>query len=205
VGGDRTDGGEVAASASNCPGRAVPGSEGSDEVLERDGQSMAEEPLRREISGLKAGEDADHREPEDYEARLEEQSKTIVELRRAVVDYGGEVARLKAELGRVAGALAELAERQAEPRASTEIEKRFRGKEAERAEWQEKQQKRRLPSDAVNNVIAMTAGAAIGVLPYEFHDFSAGAAGLAASAVALGAGMIAVWRERRKAKDDAHH
>jgi hypothetical protein len=42
-------------------------------------------------------------------------------------------------------------------------------------------------------------------LPYQVPDFPPEVAGLAAGGVALGAGIIAEWRERRKAKDDADH
>jgi hypothetical protein len=59
--------------------------------------------------------------------------------------------------------------------------------------------------DAINNVISVAVGGTITDPAYHLRDLSPESAGIAATGVALGAGMIAVWRERRKAKDDADH
>ena len=57
----------------------------------------------------------------------------------------------------------------------------------------------------MNSAISVAVGSAITALPYQIHDFPPEVAGIAAGGVALGAGIIAVWRERRKADDDADH
>jgi hypothetical protein len=171
---------------------------GDSPVRSPDGSSAAEEALRRRVSELEADKAGRDRRLAGYEARLEQQD-------RMIADQDKRTARLEADLGRVAEALLELREKQDEPPASPEIEGRFRGKEAERPEWKEAQHKRRLPTDAVNNAASVALGSAITALPYQIHDFPPEVAGLAAGGVAFGAGIIAIWRERRKAKDDADH
>ena len=172
-------------------------------VRSPDASPAAEEALRRRVSELEADKAVSDRRLAGYEARLTEQDRTIAEQGKHIAEQGKRTARLEADLGRVAQALGEVREKQDAPRASGEIEGRFRGKEAERPERKEEQHKRRLPTDAVNNAASAALGSAITALPYQVHDFPPEVAGLAAGGVALGAGIIAVWRERRKAKDDA--
>jgi hypothetical protein len=115
------------------------------------------------------------------------------------------IAQLETDLGQVAASVVELSKQRAETQPSTEIGNRAGGGQTERAERAEPQRDARLPSDAVNNVISLVAGGTITELAYHLRDLPAEYAGIGATGVAIGAGLIAVWRERRKAKDDANH
>lgn len=99
----------------------------------------------------------------------------------------------------------ELRQAQDGSRPSDGIAGRARGGAAERAEWKEPQHKRRLPTNAWNTVISAAAGGTLTELAYHLRNLPPEAAGAGASGLALGAGIIAVWRERRKVKDDADH
>lgn len=88
---------------------------------------------------------------------------------------------------------------------SAELASRARGGEAERAESKEAEHTWCLPTDAVNNVISIAAGGSVTELAYHVSSLSPEVAGVGAYAASLGAGIIAVLRERRKAKDDADH
>lgn len=149
-----------------------------------------EEALRTRVSELEADKAARDRQ-------LAAQAKTIAEQNQRID-------RLEAYVGQITTAVRELRQ-QDEPRPGAGIAERAGGGEAERAEWAERQHKRRLPTDAVNNVISVAAGATVTEVAYHFRDLPPEAAGIAASGIAFGAGMIAVWRERRKVKDDAIH
>lgn len=162
-----------------------------------DKTSTAEEALRKRVSELEADKVARDRQLAAQDVKLAAQAKTIAE-------QGGRIDRLEAYVGQITTAVRELRQ-QDESRPSADIAVRTRGGEAERAEWKEPQHKRRMPTDAVNNVISVAAGGTIADLAYHLRDLSPESAGVAATGVALGAGMIAVWRERRKAKDDADH
>jgi uncharacterized coiled-coil protein SlyX len=170
-----------------------------------DTAAAAEEVLRRRVSELEDGKAVDARRLAGYETRLAEQDRTIAELSKIIAGQGQSIARLEAGLDRVTGALDEVREKQEQSPPSAQIEQRFRGKDAEQPEWKEEQHKRRLPTDAVNSVVSAAVGSALTALPYQVHDFPPEVAGLAAGGVALGAGIIAVWRERRKADDDDSH
>ena len=74
-----------------------------------------------------------------------------------------------------------------------------------RAERAEREPRRRLPTDAVNNVVSAVAGGAITDLAYHLKELPPEYAGLGATGLTVAAGAIAVWRERRKANDDADH
>jgi hypothetical protein len=152
--------------------------------------SATEEALRTRVSELEADKVARDRQ-------LATQAKTITEQDQRID-------RLEAYVGQITTAVRELRQ-QNEPRPGTGIAERAGGGEAERAEWAERQHKRRLPTDAVNNVISIAAGATVMEVAYHFRDLPPEAAGIAVSGIAFGAGMIAVWRERRKDKDDAIH
>jgi hypothetical protein len=157
-----------------------------------DEPALTEEALRRRVSELEADKAASDKRLAEQDARLEGQDKRIT--------------LLEADLGRVAAILSELRTERAETEAAPGTRDRFRGGEAEREEAKEQQKpRRRVPTDAVNNTVAVAVGSAITALPYQVPDFPPEVAGLAAGGVALGAGIIAVWRERRKAKDDADH
>jgi hypothetical protein len=157
-----------------------------------------EEGLRRRVSELEADKAGRDQQLVAQDAKLAAQAKTIAEQDKRID-------RLQADLGRITVAVSELRKKQDEPRPSADIAERAGGGEAERTEWGEGQHKRRLPSDAVNNVISIATGSAVTEFAYHVRDLSPESAGVAASGIALGAGMIAVWRERRKAKDDADH
>jgi uncharacterized coiled-coil protein SlyX len=199
--GDQRNRDAEAASRGHPGGEPVAG--GDSPARSPDRSPAAEDALRRRVSELEADKTARDRQLAGYETRLAAQDKTIAEQGRHIAEQDKRTARLEADLGRVAEALLELREKQDDPRPSAEIGGRFRGKESERPEWKEEQHKRRLPTDAVNNVVSAAVGSAITALPYQIHDLPPEVAGIAAGGVALGAGIIAVWRERRKAKNDA--
>jgi hypothetical protein len=73
------------------------------------------------------------------------------------------------------------------------------------AERAEREPRRRLPTDAVNNVVSAVAGGAITDLAYHPKELPPEYAGLGTSGLTVAAGAIAVWRERRKANGDADH
>jgi hypothetical protein len=107
-------------------------------------------------------------------------------------------------VGRITTAVSELRQQQDDLQPSPDIAERAGGKQADRAK---PQHKRHLPSDAMNNVISIAAGVGLTDLAYHLRDLPPEYAGFGASGVAFGAGVIAVWRERRnrRAKDDADH
>jgi len=143
------------------------------------------EALRKRLAELEADKAV-------QDAKLTAQAKTIAE-------QGERIERLEAYVGRITTAVHELRQ-QDESQPSTEIAERAGGKQADRAK---PQQKRRIPTDAMNNVISVAAGGAITDLAYHLRDLPPEYAGVGASGLALGAGLISVWRERRKGGDDA--
>jgi hypothetical protein len=163
------------------------------------------EALRRCTGELQAERAASARLVAALEAKVAEQDSIIAQQGETIDVLNKGLAALKAEVGRIASRLEELDGKQGEPKASANIERRFRSSDAQPEEWEEEQPRRRLPTDAVNNVISAVAGTAIVALPYQVHDLPPEVAGIAAGGVTLGAGIIAVWRERRKAKDDDGH
>jgi uncharacterized coiled-coil protein SlyX len=138
------------------------------------------------------------------DAKIAGQDKTIAELRSTRIEQDERIARLETDLGRIAATVSELRKR-SDDQPSADIGHRARGGEAERGERAEPQQRRRLPTDAVNNVLSAAAGGTLTELAFRIHDLSPEYAGIGASALTIGAGIVAVWRERRKAKDDADH
>ena len=136
--------------------------------------------------------------------KIAAQDKTIAELRSTRAEQDKRIARLEAEFSQVAVAVSELKQR-AEDKASKGIAERAGGGEAERGERAERQPRLRFPTDAINNVLSAAAGGTLTELAYHVKDLSPEYAGIGASALTVGAGVVAVWRERRKAKDDADH
>jgi hypothetical protein len=133
--------------------------------------------------------------------KIAEQAGTIAELRAAKDEQGRRIDLLAAAVG-------ELGERREERRAGERIERRVSDGPkagAERAERAEREPRRRLPTDAVNNVVSAVAGGAITDLAYHLKELPPEYAGLGATGLTVAAGAIAVWRERRKANDDADH
>jgi hypothetical protein len=95
-------------------------------------------------------------------------------------------------------------ERREEQRAGASSGGSTTGPEAggERAE---REPRRRLPTDAVNNVVWGVTGGAITDLAYHLKELPPEYAGPGATGLTVAAGAIAIWRERRKANDDADH
>jgi uncharacterized coiled-coil protein SlyX len=195
---DRTEGTTDTSAEADRPSEADRAPEGVDQASAddrpatqpSDKPSTTEEALRTRVSELEADKAVRDRQ-------LTAQAKTIAEQDQRID-------RLEAYVGQITTAVRELRQ-QDEPRPGAGIAERAGGGEAERAEWAERQHKRRLPTDVVNNVISIAAGATVTEVAYHFRDLPPEAAGIAASGIAFGAGMIAVWRERRKVKDDAIH
>lgn len=160
-----------------------------------DKPSATEGALRKRVSELEADKVARDRQLAAQDVKLAVQAKTITE-------QGERIDRLESYVGRITTAVSELRQQQDEPRASTEIAERAGGKPEERAK---PQHKRRIPTDAMNNVISIAAGGTITELAYHLRDLPPEYAGVGATGLALGAGIVAVWRERRKAGDDADH
>jgi hypothetical protein len=163
-----------------------------------DKPSATEEALRERVGELEADKVA-------RDKQLAAQGQKIAEQDKIITRQGERIERLEAYVGRITTAVTELRQQQDELQPSRDIAERARGGEAERAEWKEPQHKRRLPTDAWNLVISAAAGGTLTELAYHVPDLSPENAGLGASAFAVGAGIVAVWRERRKAKDDDDH
>jgi hypothetical protein len=161
--------------------------------------SPAGDEASRERAGeLEADKAARDRQFAIQDAKLAAQARIIAE-------QSERIDRLESYIGQITTAVRELRQARDEPDASAGIAGRARGGETELAESKEPQHKRRMPTDTVNNVISVAAGAAITDLAYHLGELPPEVANLGASGVMLSAGIIAVWRERRKAKDDADH
>jgi uncharacterized coiled-coil protein SlyX len=163
------------------------------------------EALQSRIAELEADKADRDKQLTAQDAELLEQSKTIVELRSSNTAQDKRIAQLETGLSRLAASVSDLRGRHDEPQPSAGIADRARGGEADRGERPEPQHERRLPSDAVNNVISLVAGGTITELAYHIRNLPPEYAGIGASGLALSAGIVAVWREHRKAKDDADH
>ena len=202
--GEDEAGTEVKPDDSSHPATVAPAPESRDRAHADDSRptqpldkvSATEEALRKRVDELETDNAARDRQLAAQDAKLAAQAKIIAE-------QGERFDRLEAYVGQITTAVRELRQTRDDPHPSTDIAGRARGGETERAEWKEPQHKRRLPTDAVNNVVSIAAGGVIGDLAYHLRDLPPEAAGIATSGVAFGAGMIAVWRERRKGKDDA--
>jgi uncharacterized coiled-coil protein SlyX len=162
------------------------------------------ESLRKRAAELEADKEARDQRIAAQDEKIAAQDKTIAELRSTRAEQDKRIARLEAEFSQVAVAVSELKQR-AEDKASKGIAERAGGGETERGERAERQSWLRFPTDAINNVLSAAAGGTLTELAYHVKDLSPEYAGVGASALTVGAGVVAVWRERRKAKDDADH
>jgi uncharacterized coiled-coil protein SlyX len=158
--------------------------------------------LRQRVADLEAGNADRDSQLATRDKKLAEQDQVIAELRSERTEQDKRIAQLETDLGRIAASVSELQRHRTGQQPSADIAERAGGNQAERAR---SQHKRRVPTDTVNNVISIAAGGVITDLAYHLRDLPPETAGIGASGVALGAGLIAVWRERRKAKDDADH
>jgi uncharacterized coiled-coil protein SlyX len=153
--------------------------------------------LQKRVSELEADKVGQERRIAALDKKIAEQVGTIAELRAAKDEQGRRIDLLAAAVG-------DLGERREDQRAGERIERRVNhgpGADVERAE----REPRRLPTDAVNNVVSAVAGGAITDLAYHLKELPPEYAGLAATGLTVAAGAVAVWRERRKAKDDADY
>jgi uncharacterized coiled-coil protein SlyX len=167
--------------------------------------SIETDALRQRVAELESRNADRDKQLAAAEAKSAEQDQLIADLRSARAEQDKRIASLETDLGRIAASVQELREQRSEAQPSAELARRAGGGQADRAERAEPEHERRLPTDAVNNVIAAVAGGAITDLAYHVQDLPPEYAGIGASGLAIGAGIIAVWRERRKAKDDADH
>lgn len=181
----------------------------------------------RRVAELEARAAGDRAEIAELRKVVAEQGKDITELRTQAIADRAEMAeqrkviaaqdtrfdRLEAYVGQMTTAIRELRQPDGDADLSNEdaglsnkLANRAKGGEAERAESKEPEHKwRRLPTDAVNNVISVTAGGTMTELAYHVSSLSPEVAGLGAFGASLGAGIVAVMRERRRARDDADH
>jgi uncharacterized coiled-coil protein SlyX len=154
--------------------------------------------LQKRVSELEADKAGQERRIAALDEKIAEQAGTIAELRAANDEQGRRIDFLAAAVG-------ELGERREEQRAGERIDRRVNDGPEAGAERAEREPRRRLPSDAVNNVVSAVAGGAVADLAYHLKELPPEYAGLGATGLTVAAGAIAVWRERRKAKDDADH
>jgi uncharacterized coiled-coil protein SlyX len=161
--------------------------------------------LRQRVAELESRNADRDKQLAAAEMKSAEQDQLIADLRSAKAEQDKRLASLETDLGRITASVLELREQRSETQPSAELARRAGGGQTDRAERAEPEHERRLPTDAVNNVIAAVAGGAITDLAYHVQDLPPEYAGIGASGLAIGAGIIAVWRERRKAKDDADH
>jgi uncharacterized coiled-coil protein SlyX len=154
--------------------------------------------LRKRVSELEADKAGQERRIAALDKKVAVQAGTIAELRAAKDEQGRRIDLLAAAVG-------ELGERREDQRASERIERRINDGPEAGAERAEREPRRRLPTDAVNNVVSAVAGGAITDLAYHLKELPPEYAGLGATGLTVAAGAVAVWRERRKAKDDADH
>jgi uncharacterized coiled-coil protein SlyX len=146
----------------------------------------AEDLLRERVAEAEADKVARDRRFAAQDAKIAEQDKVIAELRSSRAGQDERIARLEADLGRVAVTVGGLRKRPGEQRPSTEIAGRVGGGQAERAERGESQRRRRLPADPVRNVISLAPSEVITDLAYHGRDLPPEHAGIGASEFALG-------------------
>jgi hypothetical protein len=127
------------------------------------------------------------------DAKLADQGRTISR-------QGERIERLEEYVGQVTRAVSKLHQEQGGTPSSPDVSEHTEGTESP----QDKPRRvLRLPTDAENNVIAVTVGGVVTELACHLVSVSPETASLAASGTALGAGVIAVLRERRREKNDA--
>jgi uncharacterized coiled-coil protein SlyX len=154
--------------------------------------------LQKRVSELEADKAGQERRIAALDKKIAEQAGTIAELRAAKDEQGRRIDLLAAAVG-------ELGEGREQQRAGERIDRRVNDGPEAGAERAEREPRRRLPTDAVNNVVSAVAGGAITDLAYHLKELPPEYAGLGATGLTVAAGAIAVWRERRKANDDADH
>jgi uncharacterized coiled-coil protein SlyX len=154
--------------------------------------------LQKRVSELEADKAGQERRIAALDKKIAEQAGTIAELQAAKDEQGSRIDLLAAAVG-------DLGERREERRAGERIDRRVNDGPEAVAERAEREPRRRLPTDAVNNVVSAVAGGAITDLAYHLKELPPEYAGLGATGLTVAAGAIAVWRERRKANDDADH
>ena len=152
----------------------------------------------KRVGELEADKAGQERRIASLDKKIAEQAGTIAELRAAKDEQGRRIDLLAAAVG-------ELGEGREERRAGERIDRRVSDGPEAGAERAEREPRRRLPTDAVNNVVSAVAGGAITDLAYHLKELPPEYAGLGATGLTVAAGAIAVWRERRKANDDADH
>ena len=154
--------------------------------------------LQKRVGELEADKAGHERRIAALDKKIAEQAGTIAELRAAKDEQGRRIDLLAAAVG-------ELGEGREQQRAGERIGRRVNDGPEAGAERAEREPRRRLPTDAVNNVVSAVAGGAITDLAFHLKELPPEYAGLGATGLTVAAGAIAVWRERRKANDDADH
>jgi hypothetical protein len=160
---------------------------------------------RAEVSELRAEIAAYRVELAEQRGEIAEQRKLIAEQGRGITELRERFDRSDAYADQMTTAIGELRQSQDEPHPSGDLARRAKGGEAERTESKEPEHHRHLPTDIVNNIISITAGAAVSELGVHIHSLPPDVAVLGSYAASLGAGIIAVLRERREAKNNADH
>jgi len=155
-----------------------------------DEPSAVEEALLKRIDELETNKAS-------LDQRLSAQVKTIA-------GQSERIEGLEAYVGQMTTTVRELRQERGQDQPSGEIAELAGGGEAELAERRKRDQ-RFFPTDSVNNVVVVVAGGVLAELALHIPNISPDAAGIGASSLALGAGIIAVVREHRKAKDGAKH
>jgi uncharacterized coiled-coil protein SlyX len=154
--------------------------------------------LQKRVSELEADKAGQERRIAALDKKIAEQADTIAELQAAKDEQGRRIDLLAAAVG-------EVGDRREEQRAGERIDGRVNDGQEAGAERAEREPRRRLPTDAVNNVVSAVAGGGITDLAYHLKELPPEYAGLGATGLTVAAGAIAVWRDRRKGKDDADH
>src|ERR1700722_20992490 len=156
--------------------------------------SAVEEALLKRIDELET-------DKASLDQRLSSQDRTIA-------GQSERIERLEAYVGEITSAVRELRHEQGKGQPSagtTELGGDGQAEGIERQETGPRPNRRLFPSDAVTNVISVAAGGGFTELALHIRGLPPDVPGVGATGLALGAGMIAVLRERRKAKEDAKH
>jgi uncharacterized coiled-coil protein SlyX len=119
--------------------------------------------LRKRVGELEADKAGQERRIAALDKKIAEQAGTIAELRAAKDEQGRRIDLLAAAVG-------ELGERREEQRAGERIDRRVNDRPEADAERAEREPRRRLPTDAVNNVVSAVAGGAITDLAYHLKE-----------------------------------
>jgi hypothetical protein len=177
-----------------------------------DAPSPPEEALRKRVAELEA-EKAAHAKA-NAELRVENASLKIElsDLRAAnkerdwrdsardekIAEQGRDLKELRARVG-------ELSREHKDNTGEQQPNSGIAGRDRDAVSRPEPRDRRHLPSDTANNLIATAAGAGIMDLAYHVRQLSPERAGIAAAGLMVISGGIAWWRERRKEKSDGNH